>query len=216
MTPYFYKNEKRFYNFREIINYSAVRFAKRTAFQIKNENEEYQNITYAELRDLYYGLCTKFIKMGFLGKRIAVIGSNSFEWALSYLCASTVGVVVSIDKELQAEDVRDFFDSAECVAVCTDDAKIEALKCVVTRDITYIPFKTIRSLAKESTNVSLVDDIEIGKDEMRILIFTSGTTGNSKGVCLSQYNLCSNIHSTVSMVKIKENDKTLSILPLFL
>lgn len=214
MTPYYYKNEKRFYNFREIINYSAVRYAKNTAFQVKTKTGDYKNITFAELKNLYYGLCTKFIKMGYLGKRIAVIGANSFEWALSYLCASTVGVVVPIDKELQAEDVSDFFDSADCIAVCTDNAKIEALKGVVTRDINYISFDSIRSMASESINTSLVDDIEIGKDEMRVLIFTSGTTGSSKGVCLSQNNLCSNIHSTVSMVDIKESDKTLSILPL--
>ena len=214
MTPYYYSNEKRYYNFREIINDSAVRFAKRTAFQVKTKEGEYKNITFAELKKLYYGLCTKFIKLGYLGKRIAVIGANSFEWALSYLCASTVGVVVPIDKELQADDVNDFFDAADCVAVCTDNAKIDALKKVVTRDIDYISFDKLRSMASESSNTALVDDIEIGKDEMRILIFTSGTTGSSKGVCLSQNNICANIHSTCSMVNIKEGDKTLSILPL--
>lgn len=214
MAVNYHKNEKRFYNFREIINYSAERYAKNTAFQVKTKTGEIKNITYAELKNLYYGLCTKFIKMGYLGKRIAVSGANCFEWALSYLCASTVGVVVPIDKELQPEDVRDFLDSADCVAICTDDAKIEALKGVVTRDVDYISFDSIRSMASESSNAALVDDIEIGKDEMRILIFTSGTTGSSKGVCLSQNNICANIHQTSSMFSVKESDKTLSILPL--
>ncbi len=213
MTPSYY-NEKRYFNFREIINDSAMRFAKNTAFRIKTKEGIYRNITYSELKDLYYGLCTKLIKMGMLGKRIAVIGSNSFEWSLSYLCASTVGVVVPIDKELLADDVNSFLESAECVAVCTDNAKIEALKGVVTRETAYISFDDIFSMASESSNAALVDDIEIGKDEMRILIFTSGTTGNSKGVCLSQFNICSNIYSTVRMVKVKQNDKTLSVLPL--
>ena len=214
MAVNYHKNQKRFYNFREIINYSAVHYAKNTAFQVKTKTGEIKNITYAELKNLYYGLCTKFIKMGYLGKRIAVSGANCFEWALSYLCASTVGVVVPIDKELQPEDVRDFMDSADCVAICTDNARIEALKGVVTRDVNYISFDSIASMASESINTALVDDIEIGKDEMRILIFTSGTTGSSKGVCLSQNNLCANIHQTVSMFSVKENDKTLSILPL--
>ncbi len=209
-----YYDEKRFYNFREIINYSAERFAKKTAFQIKISEGKYENITFSELKKLYYGLCTKFIKMGFKGKRIAVIGANSFEWALSYLCAATVGVVVPIDKELQAEDVNDFLNAAECVAVCTDNAKISALKNVAAREIEYISFDDIRIFANESTDTNAVDSIEIRKDEMQILIFTSGTTGNSKGVCLSQYNLCSNIYSTVQMVKVKETDKTLSVLPL--
>ena len=55
---------------------------------------------------------------------------------------------------------------------------------------------------------------KIEKDETRIIIFTSGTTGNSKGVCLSQHNICSNIYSTVQMVKVNDFDSTLSILPL--
>ncbi len=214
MAQYYYPNEKRYYNFREIINDSAVRFAHRTAFQIKTKDGKYENITFAQTKKLYYGLCTKFIKMGLLGKKIAVIGANSFEWALSYLCASTVGVVVPIDKELHPDDVNDFFESADCVAVCTDNAKINALKDVVTRDIEYISFDSLKSMANEGIDTALVDSIKIDKDEMRILIFTSGTTGNSKGVCLSQNNICANIHSTVSMVKIEKSDKTLSVLPL--
>lgn len=213
MAPNYY-NEKRYDNFREIINESAIRFADRTAFQLKEADGKYRYITFARLRELYYGLCTLLIKKGMLGKKIAVVGSNSFQWSLSYLCASTVGVVVPIDKELMAQDVSDFLDAADCVAVFSDGKKLDALKKVVTRDIEYISFDDIEELALLSSEPELVDGIEIGRDEVRIIIFTSGTTGNSKGVCLSQYNLCSNIHSTVSMVNIKKEDKTLSVLPL--
>ncbi len=207
--------EKRYYDFREIVCDSASRFGKKAAFQIKTGEGKYSYISYLELKALFYGLCTKLIKKGLQNKRIAVIGANSFEWALSYLCAATVGVAVPIDKELQSEDVNDFLNAAECAAVFTDDERISSLKGVVTRDIEYIPFKNVRTLAENETpDFSLVDSIRIGRDEMKILIFTSGTTGNSKGVCLSQNNICSNIYSTVQMVKVKESDKTLSILPL--
>lgn len=209
-----YYSEKKYSDFREIINDSAIRFAKRTAFQIKIDEGKYKYITFELLKELYYGLCTKLIKMGMLGKRIAVVGTNSFEWSLAYLCASTVGVVVPIDKELQANDVCDFLNAAECAAVFTDNKRIESLKKNVDRQIEFISFDNVESMACESCDAAAVDSIEIGKDEMRILIFTSGTTGNSKGVCLSQNNLCSNIYSTVRMVNIKENDKTLSVLPL--
>lgn len=213
MAPNYY-TEKRYENFRDIINDSAIRFAKRTAFQIRDGEGKYKSITFARLKELYYGLCTKFIKAGMLGKRIAVTGANSFEWSLAYLCAATVGTVVPIDKELSAEDANDFIEASECVAVCGDGKKIDALKKVVTREIEYIPFSAIEKAACESRDRAAVDAIKIGKDETRVIIFTSGTTGNSKGVCLSQYNLCSNIHSTVRMVNIKQNDKTLSVLPL--
>ena len=49
---------------------------------------------------------------------------------------------------------------------------------------------------------------------MKILLFTSGTTGNAKGVCLSHKNICSNILSTYGIVKVKRSDLFLSILPL--
>ena len=58
------------------------------------------------------------------------------------------------------------------------------------------------------------DEIKVNPDEMRILLFTSGTTGNAKGVCLSQRNICSNILSIYGIVKVKRSDLFFSILPL--
>jgi long-chain acyl-CoA synthetase len=58
------------------------------------------------------------------------------------------------------------------------------------------------------------EKIQIDPDELRILLFTSGTTGNAKGVCLSQRNICSNILSTYGIVKVKRSDLFFSVLPL--
>lgn len=58
------------------------------------------------------------------------------------------------------------------------------------------------------------DSIRINPNELRILLFTSGTTGNAKGVCLSQRNICSNILSIYGIVKVKRSDLFFSVLPL--
>lgn len=209
-------NERRFFNFREIINHSADKFAKNPAFVINNSNDRYLKISYAELKNRFYTLSQRLLDLKLKGKRIAVIGRNSFEWVLSYLSASVVGVVVPLDKELCSEDVRDFMVSAECSAVFGETAYLEKLKPLLADDVQCFNFSEVMNMSEPvmPLQTAEVDAIPIAKDEMRVLIFTSGTTGSAKGVCLSQYNICSNIHSTVSAVKINPTDTTMSILPL--
>lgn len=209
--------EKRFSDFREIVNFSASAFRHRTAFLIRKTEGGYHHISYQELKNRFYAMCKAFLDAGLGGKRIAVIGSNCFEWVLSYLCAATVGVAVPIDKELSCEDMQSFFASASCAAVCTEAKLIAELRKNTENDQrTFISFDSVMKMSEAASAVACeeVDRIAIPENQMQILIFTSGTTGNSKGVCLSQYNICSNIYSTVSVVKIRPEDRTLSILPI--
>lgn len=215
MSEKLYK-EKRFANYREIVNYAADTYKDKAAFQIRDKAQGgYRFISYEEVRDYYYALCAAFIEKGYKGKRIAIMGKNSCEWSLCYLAASTVGCVVPIDKEVSAEDASEFMKSAECVAMISDK-KLSAAVSAVGYKADYYDFSFVwdRVLIVSDSRKEEIDAIELPKDKCQILIFTSGTTGNSKGVCLSQHAVCSNIYSTVQAVKITPKDRTLSLLPL--
>ena len=220
-------------NFKDMLYNSAENFKSRTAFKLKDENGNIVSITYEEFKNDVVYLGTDFIKRGFLNKRIAVIGKNSYKWCVSYMAASIVGIVVPIDKELHYDDVINFMNVSESVCILGDLKNLSSIKENMrnlnnketvfisfdkidskTNDILY--FDNLKVMGKDSyiNGFHDFDDIQIDPDELRILLFTSGTTGNAKGVCLSQRNICSNILSTYGIVKVKRSDLFFSVLPL--
>ena len=211
-------------NFKEMIERSAQIYKTRTAFKLKNKDGEIYSKTYEEVKNDIYALGTELIENGLTNKRIAVIGKNSYKWAISYLASSIVGVVVPIDKELHSDDVINFMNVAECECILGDGKNLktitENIEKLNNKKTIFVDFEKSFEhyleagrtlLEKENTKF---EEIKINPDEMKILLFTSGTTGNAKGVCLSQKNICSNILSIYGIVKVKKSDLFFSILPL--
>ena len=208
-------------NFKEMLYRSANIYRSRTAFKLKDENGNIYNISYEEFKDDIVSLGTSLIEKGFLNKRIAVIGKNSYKWCVSYLAASIVGIVVPIDKELHTDDVINFMNVSQTVCILGDNKNLysilENIEKIEYPDTFFVYFdKSFDKLLSDGkTSYSKGKDdfekIEIDPDELRVLLFTSGTTGNAKGVCLSQRNICSNILSTYGIVKVKRSDLFFSI-----
>ena len=211
-------------NFKEMIERSAQIYKTRTAFKLKNKDGEIYSKTYEEVKNDIYALGTELIENGLTNKRIAVIGKNSYKWAISYLASSIVGVIVPIDKELHSDDVINFMNVAECECILGDGKNLktitENIEKLNNKKTIFVDFEKSFEhyleagrtlLEKENTKF---EEIKINPDEMKILLFTSGTTGNAKGVCLSQKNICSNILSIYGIVKVKKSDLFFSILPL--
>lgn len=208
-------------DFRDLVYSSAIDYGQQTAFQLRD-----RTITYEQLKNDYQALAMAMLQSGLKNKRIAVIGENSYAWILTYLAASSIGVVVPIDKELSHEDMENFMDAAACSAVVADEKIMKKLQ--VPEDV----MKLVISSNGETDYGMLLseyiekgydrcysgktefDDMHIDAEKMSILIFTSGTTGNAKGVMLSQKNILSNIVAIGQMVKVDHTRHALSVLPL--
>ncbi len=211
-------------NFKDMLYRSSSIYRSRTAFKLKDNNGNINSITYEDFKNDVIYLGTYLIKNGFLNKRIAVIGKNSYNWCVSYMAASIVGIVVPIDKELHCDDIINFMNVSQTVCILGDkknlDIVLNNISKIENPDTYFISFEDKFDISlKEGKNLYLsgfadFDDIKIDPDELRILLFTSGTTGSAKGVCLSQRNICSNLLSTYGIVKVKRSDLFFSILPL--
>lgn len=211
-------------NLKDMLYRSGDIYRNRTAFKKKNKNGEIETVTYEQFKNDVVSLGTSLIDKGFLNRRIAVIGKNSYDWCVSYMAATIVGIVVPIDKELHTDDVINFMNVSQTVCILGDDKNLSSIldniQKVENPDTEFITFEknfaSILEAGKKSyeNGNTKFDDITIDPDELRILLFTSGTTGSAKGVCLSQRNICSNILSIYGIVKVKRSDLFLSILPL--
>ena len=214
---------------------SSEKFADRTFLLEKtNPKGEWIETTYTQFKNEVTGLGTALIrKLGLKDTRIVIIGENTHFWYVSYmamLCG--VGIAVPVDKELPENEIENVIKRSKASAVIFSTKKADIIKKVSENlpDVKYFiqmnskeslknRFVGIEYLIEEGkTLVATGDDsymnIEVDPDEFKVLLFTSGTTSNAKGVMLCNRNLAENINSASAYVDLRPDDRLMSILPL--
>ena len=221
-----------FNNIKEIIYNSVEQYSKNIAFVIKhteNKKVEYENITYKQLLEDINKLGTAVYSLGFKGKRIAVIGRNSYEWAIAHLSNLLGGnVSVPLDKDLQYDELESSLIRSKADMIFFDKKYEEKISQIKEKNNTNLKeyvcfeeaegFKNISKLLKtgnEEINSGKTDFInaKIDENKMAILLFTSGTTSKSKAVMLSQKNIASNVYAMQCVEAIYSTDTNIAFLP---
>lgn len=221
-----------FNNIKEIIYNSAKIYANNIAFTIKHKKDKnitYEDITYKQLLEDINKLGTALYDMGLKGKRIAIIGKNRYEWVISHLANMLGGIVsVPLDKDLQYDELENSLIRSKADCVIFDEKLEEKIVEIKKNSNTEIKeyicmsniegYKNIKELLNKGEELLakgykeyLSADIDINK--MNILLFTSGTTSQSKAVMLSQRNIASNIYAMQCVEDIRQTDTNIAFLP---
>jgi len=231
-----YKDSRPIMDLKHMLETSASEewYADHVAFYQKMKpGAEYETITYRQTLADVNALGTALIDAGLKGKKIAIIGENSYWWAVSYLAVVCgTGIAVPLDKELSAKDVGSLVTQSEvaCAIITDKHAKIfepllksgeTCLKMLVNIDgdtdtDVALSWKQLVEKGKQSIaggNRGFLD-AQIITDEMNVLLFTSGTTGSSKGVMLSQRNLVTDLMVAPTVLKVNDWDIFFSVLPI--
>lgn len=223
-------------SFREIISGSNLNYGDKVFLRTINKDNSLNEITFSQFYEdnCYYG--TGLFSLGLKEKRFAVISETRYEWLETYLAAVIGGgIIVPLDKELHIDQIKAFIDFAEvdCVvfssqyrsAICDIAEDLHNVKYFIDMDDEEIDdFSTSRFLTYKKVVSIGKRELEIGNnsylsyendpDSLAAIIFTSGTTGSSKGVMLSENNVLASIHAASNMVDFSFKDELVSVLPL--
>ena len=206
----------------------------KVAFSYFGEGRRLQDITYRELYKMILRLSAGFTTMGLSKKRIAILGETSVEWVASYLAIlATGGVVIPLDRELNIEVIEDFMTQVDADAIIYSGSFNGKLKHAMEEHPSlkhFIPMKADdREISLSEKVLPLKTIIEHGypiasngytlppvekREELAEFLFTSGTTGTSKCVMLSQKNIFSVVSAAAESVDFNPDDVIVSLLPI--
>ena len=219
---------------KELVNKNAADYGDKPLYMYKS-GKEVLSFSFNQVKEAVEQLGTAFAEMGYAGKSIGVIGeANPYYMVTYYAAANGGGAAVPLDKELDAETIAKFMEIAGAeilvyaesmnkkapeIAKFAEHAKFFlpiVPNTAYMPDERFIPLSDILEKGKAAIangNRSFIDFVP-DKEAPAAMIFTSGTTGTSKCVLLSQKNLASNCNACVDATHFCADNTFVSVLPM--
>ncbi|OGC75994.1 MAG: hypothetical protein A2145_00775 [candidate division Zixibacteria bacterium RBG_16_40_9] len=190
-------------------------------------NEKWSGITYQKLAEEVLGLAKGLVKLGIQkGQKVGILSENRPEWGMAYLAILQAGaVVVPIDSLLKPAEIINIINQSETQIIFVSSKHSPKLKEVLS------PGQHLKAVILIDEGGALENSLKFSdltakgrglhttlptlkNTDLAEIIFTSGTTGNSKGVMLTHKNILSDIWGIKKLLKLYPKDNFLSVLPL--
>lgn len=210
---------KRITNLRQLIDFRAAESADTVVFAWAKGKQAQKEITYSQLKEQTEALGTAFFELGIKNSRVAILGENSYSWLLAFF--AVIGgnnVAVPIDKELSADMIEKLIRDSECSALVYSDTYSDiAEKLMEKLSVKFINMNELESMVDHGVKLISSENMDyvnhkVNEDATAVIVYTSGTTGVSKGVMLTHKNLALDTYSACSNCTFYGN--TLLVLPL--
>ena len=229
------KTERRYDRIVDVVDYCHIleRHGDRIAFSYFDKERNVIDMTYSKFAAKILRIAAGLTEAGLAGKNIAVIGPSSVEWVASYIAILATGsVAIPLDRELDIEVIGEFMATVDADAIIyadTFNGRFDGLMKKHPSLTRFIPMNPDGEEANKIKVLPLPTIIERGKtvvrrgyrypkvhstDALAEFLFTSGTTGSSKCVMLSQKNILSVVNAAAETVDFSPEDKIVSVLPL--
>lgn len=204
---------------KDLVLFCAEKFGDKPAFQYLDRKSDV-SVSFTQFKDQVEMLGTYLYDAGCRNCHIAVFGENSYEWILTHF-AVTCGknVIVPIDKDLDAEQIAELLRDSDSVAMFYSNSYSDIVKKLQKMEpkVSFYNMKNIPDmltrggqLIRDGEREYL--DVVVDKDDLASIVYTSGTTGKSKGVMLTHFNFSSCAHG--ACCNILNTGPILLILPL--
>lgn len=208
---------------RDIIRHSAEQFSMQTAYRYKVK-KEIEERTYIDLNNDSMAVSRMVERLGMKGRHVALIGATSYSWIIGFFGVTGSGsVAVPLDVQLPAANICDQLNRADVEMLILDELRADLVTAVREQcpQIRYI-LSMQGTIADETNGILSMPKLleencgeyetELDPDQLCTILFTSGTTGKSKGVMLSHRNLTDN--ATVLDLKIPAGTVSMTLLPI--
>ncbi len=206
----------------EIVVHAAQQFGDADAVRYKIKKDEIEAKSYTQLKEDSENFSCVLKALGEQGNHIALTGMTSYPWIVTYLGIVDSGsVAVPLDVSLPAKEMCELIDRADVTVFVADEIRKDVIAIVKE----HCPkLKYVISMQQEESTPEILSYTQLMKEHqgsfdywanpesLCTIMFTSGTTGKSKGVMLTQRNLAEN--ATCLDMKIPARTVILSVLPI--